>query len=46
VIGSRQEDELLFTEGLEECHVSLTRTKDGAFVIISSNSKTSSEVTT
>ena len=44
IIGSRQEDELMLAEGLQECHVSLTKTKDGSFVIISSNSKTSSEV--
>lgn len=38
------EDELLYEEGARDFFVSLTKTKDDSFIIISSNSKTTSEV--
>ena len=37
-------DELLFEEGRPDCFATLTKTKDGCFVVINSTSKISSEV--
>ena len=43
-MGCGEKNKMLLAERQQECHVSLTKTKDGRFVVISSNSKTSSEV--
>nr|XP_018685178.1 PREDICTED: uncharacterized protein LOC103996239 isoform X3 [Musa acuminata subsp. malaccensis] len=43
-LGSGLEDHLLFTEKDMSCCVDITSTKDGKFITINSNSRTSSEV--
>ena len=45
VLGqSQQQDQCLLIEDKEDCFLELTKTLDGAYVTINSNSKTSSEV--